>query len=226
MIRRLPKRLRYLLSDFISLLLVTLLRLWSASWRKDDTALKRVDFLIEQGEKLLFVFWHGNYLPLFPLLEGRDVMVFSSQSFRGEIIEKICHRFGYSSVQIPQHKPGGAYTFVRDNLQKHHAGALALDGPLGPYHNVKSGALRLAFDLGYLLVPISVASNPTLILNYRWDKREIPYPFARLAIAIGEPVHINDGLQNIDLAEWKAKLGTMMETTHRQADQNLENKSL
>lgn len=217
----LSKRWQNLKTGFISFFFVALLRLWSASWRKDDTELAYIDSLLNSGERLLFVFWHGKYLPLFTLLEGRNMMVFSSQSFRGEIIENICRRFGYASIQIPKHEPGEAYPFVKGALQLHNAGALVLDGPLGPYHDVKSGALRLASDLGFLLVPVSLASHPKLIMAGRWDKRELPHLFAKVVLCVGEPIHVPNHLSGEDISEWGARLRATMEKLDRKAEERL-----
>ena len=218
---KLYERWQKLKNGFISFVLATLLRLWSASWCKDDAALARVDSLLASDERLLFVFWHGKYLPLFTLLKGRKVLVFSSQSFRGEIIENICRRFGYASVQIPKHDPGGAYPFIKGALQLHNAGALVLDGPLGPYHDVKSGAVRLASDLGFLLVPVSVASHPKLVMDGRWDKRELPHLFARVVLSVGEPIHVPDHLDSKDILEWRTRLGAALESLDREAEEHL-----
>lgn len=219
-----PSRWRNAQTGFISSILALALRLWSTSWRKDDTELARIDKLLAANNRLLLVFWHGKYQPLFTLFEGRKAMVLTAQSFRGEVIEKICRKFGYISVQIPLHKPGEAYPFVRDTLQLHKSGALAIDGPLGPYHEVKPGAIRLAADLDFLLVPVSVASHPKRTMNNRWDKLELPYPFARVALAVGDPIHVPSGLSRKARSEWRAKLKLALARTDQAAEERLKRK--
>jgi lysophospholipid acyltransferase (LPLAT)-like uncharacterized protein len=50
----------------------------------------------------------------------------------------------------------------------------------------------------------------------KWDKFVIPWPFARIAIAIGEPVYIKKGLDAAALAEaqvlMEARMKNLFET--------------
>jgi lysophospholipid acyltransferase (LPLAT)-like uncharacterized protein len=113
---------------------------------------------------VLAVFWHGKYFPLFALAEGRSVTVFVGQSFRGEIIARLCRRFGFTTALLPAGEPHG---YMHAVLQTSKAGALAVDGPHGPFHEVKPGLVKLAADLQLAIVPVSVASRPRIVLTRR-----------------------------------------------------------
>jgi hypothetical protein len=80
-----------------------LLHLQAATWRTQIEGLERLDGRLARGERTLVTCWHGTYVPLLTLLRGRGACVFTSASFRGEIIASICHHFGYACAQLPDH---------------------------------------------------------------------------------------------------------------------------
>ena len=66
--------------------------------------------------------------------------------------------------------------------------AITVDGPLGPAYKVKPVVLHLASNLGWPIVPVSVASRRSLVFAKRWDRLEIPCPFTRVCFVVGEPI--------------------------------------
>jgi lysophospholipid acyltransferase (LPLAT)-like uncharacterized protein len=81
-------------------------------------------------------------------------------------------------------------------LAEARAGAVAVDGPLGPFHRVKSGVIRIASALGFELLPGSVDSRRKMVCYKRWDRMEIPMLFTRVCLVIGEPIQVPSGLRS------------------------------
>ena len=79
---------------------------------------------------------------------------------------------------------------MRRALERRPNGGIAVDGPLGPYHKVKRGAVKLAAELGYVVVPASATARRKRTIKHRWDRMEIPALFTRIGLAIGEPKKI------------------------------------
>lgn len=183
------------LASLIGKAFAALLKLLAMSWRSDSSQLARVDQAAANGTPIVAVFWHGSYLPLFALAAGRPVTVFTSQSFRGKIIVSICRAFGYSPQLLPSGRRG--YHAMRAVLlaQSQRQAeplivAIAVDGPLGPAHKVKPGALYIAAKLGAAIVPIRVTSHPNWFITSRWDKFKIPLPLAKVRLFVGAPITI------------------------------------
>lgn len=194
-----------------------LLRLLGATWRRETKELEALDGMLARGERVLAVFWHGGYLPLFFLFAGRSARILSSRSFRGEVIAEICRRFGYDGGSIPKPAGGTKRDAVRRALDGCRLAALAVDGPLGPFHVVRPGTVRLAADLALSVLPVAAAADRAWVLAGRWDRMEIPRPFARLSLVCGEPVHIPAGLAEEELAGWCAHLRESLEEAERRA---------
>jgi lysophospholipid acyltransferase (LPLAT)-like uncharacterized protein len=95
------------------------------------------------------------------------------------------------------------------------------DGPRGPLHEVKPGAIMLAQITGKPILPIAVAhawqyTFPT------WDSFELPLPFSRVSIVYGEPVKVARAMDTAALAEWQARLATQLLELRREAKAALE----
>jgi lysophospholipid acyltransferase (LPLAT)-like uncharacterized protein len=142
-------------------------------------------------EQVIVAFWHDTYLPLFALFGGRRAVVLIAPGFRGDVIAGICRAFGY----LPIHVGGPAKKSARETLKSALAtegciAAVAIDGPTGPRHAPKLGALRLARDLSLVIVPTLINAWPRLILRYRWDHMQVPLPFAKVTLGVGDPIRI------------------------------------
>ena len=77
------------------------------------------------------------------------------------------------------------------SIQKMRAGfdiAFAVDGPTGPLHKAKPGALFLAKKMDALIIPVSFSAQPSITMK-SWDEYILPKPFAHAVMFFGEPFH-------------------------------------
>lgn len=219
---RIGQRARQWAARFLALLGVSLLSLLHRSWKTEVAGLDRLENLLRSGRRVLVVFWHGKYIPFFTIFRGRGACIFTSQSFRGEIICGICRHFAHHCLTIPDHGGEGTLSLLRKALEGRQLAAIVPDGPRGPYHRVKPGVIRLAADIGLTLLPASVAAHPCLVLMRRWDRMEIPLPFSRVRLNIGMPVVIPGDLGGHSIGWWEEHLGEALETAGEQAEAGLE----
>lgn len=191
------------------------LRMAAQTWRKTVQGLDELDERLASGEGCLVVFWHGKYLALPPLLRGRRACVFTSCSHRGSLVAGICSRFGLIPVQIPDAKHDDKLEYMKQALREHCAGAIAVDGPTGPYHFVKRGAVTLASELGYCIVPVSVASDRAHVLSQRWDRMEMPKLFSRVCLGVASAIRVPPNLNEHEVLEWSDVLHDALEALDR-----------
>lgn len=173
---------------------------------------------------MMLCFWHGKYLPIFSLcrwlwIEQRDesACVFTSRSARGEVIAEICRHFGLDCIQIPDSGRKYSYQIMRDALASHSAGVIAVDGPLGPYRQVKQGAIRLASELGYYLVPASTSAQRTWVMAQRWDRMEVPVCFCRIGLSMGEPIFVPPNIDRAQIRGLTDRLYNTLQALERRA---------
>jgi len=168
-----------------------LLLAWSSLLRKNTTHLVKLRRYVDDGNQVLALFWHGNFFSLFVLARGTNAVVLTNDSFRGRVIAGICRRFGHTPVLLPAAISGnGLSHLIQLFTQRPGLVALALDGPTGPYHRIRSGAIYLSAQKGVRLVPIGVASQRKLALSCRWDRQQIPLPGSRVALAVGDMINL------------------------------------
>jgi lysophospholipid acyltransferase (LPLAT)-like uncharacterized protein len=95
------------------------------------------------------------------------------------------------------------------------------DGPRGPLHEVKPGAIMLAQITGKPILPIAVAHAWQYTFR-TWDAFELPLPFSRVAIVYGEPVKVARAMDAAALAGWQAQLAARLLELRREAQAALE----
>lgn len=76
------------------------------------------------------------------------------------------------------------YKYVKSD---HLSPLITPDGPRGPRFEFKGGALTIAQLCGVPVVPLAFAARPAKVLR-TWDKFVLPPPFARIVVAVGEPI--------------------------------------
>jgi hypothetical protein len=163
------------------------------------------------GTPFLVGFWHGKYVPLFVLLRGTRVNVFVGEGLRGTLIEAICRCFGFSPVLLPHGDRDRATERMRTALAGSLPCATAFDGPRGPARTVKPSLIALASAVGATILPVSMSARPCCVLRWRWDLREIPWPFARVQVRVGGPNQIPVGLSENAQAEWSQRVKSALE---------------
>ncbi|NOT63857.1 MAG: hypothetical protein HOP19_26885, partial [Acidobacteria bacterium] len=90
-----------------------------------------------------------------------------------------------------------------------------VDGPRGPQYEAKPGAVMLAAKSGAALLPFSISLDRCWRLR-SWDRLEIPKPFARVVVVIGERVRVPEDQGNDEV--WRARLQATLEALREQSD--------
>jgi len=194
-----------------------LLCLISSSWKLRDRGLSELDHHLSAGRPVIAVFWHEDFPALLPLLKGRNVCVFTSQSTRGNVIASMLIRFGYQPLQIPDRGGDRSLAIMKAALRDGHSGAIAVDGPLGPYHAVHRGAVCLAAALGFPIVPISISAANSWRIKKRWDRLALPKLFSRVRLVVGPALRIPENLSQAQMQHYQESVAKALETCARQA---------
>ena len=159
-------------------------------WRVDGYT--HYESIVAAGRQPIFAFWHGRILPATLFWRDRGIVVITSQNFDGEWIAGIIRRFGYGTARGSTSR-GGARALVqlRRDLAGGRPAAFTIDGPRGPARVAQPGAAFLAGATGQPLLPFHIEADRFWTAG-RWDSTQVPKPFARVGVAIGEPMMVAD----------------------------------
>lgn len=152
--------------------------------------------LRQAGQPAIICYWHQMHifcvwLMFAQIRKGMKVGFLISPSVTGEVPTAIARRRGAQVLRGSSTRSGGQA--LRDMYQAVTKGGISpvmtADGPKGPLHEFKPGALLLARMTGAPVVPMVYAAERCRNWN-SWDEFIVPRPFSRIAIAIGEPVTV------------------------------------
>jgi len=93
------------------------------------------------------------------------------------------------------------------------------DGPQGPRHVFKVGAVYLASQSGLPFVPITVSYGRYWRLN-SWDQFQLPWPFTWGVVHVGPAVAVPPDLDGSGLETWRLRLQETLQPHARTTDEH------
>ena len=146
--------------------------------------------LIRKGEKIIIVCWHGRMLlPIF-VHRNLHVQAMVSEHGDGELIAKTVERLGYSTVRGSSSRGGTkAFRQMLRAFKEHPVTTILPDGPRGPRHEFKPGAILLSQISGAYLLPMTFAAKWQISFN-SWDGFTMWLPFSKVCMCYGKPVQV------------------------------------
>lgn len=168
------------------------IRALAATYRWRVEGLEHYDAIISSGRQPILGFWHGRILPATYFFRNRGIVVMISLNFDGEWIGRTIQKFGYGVARGSTSRGGSrALVQMRRELSNGKPAGFALDGPRGPARVAQPGAVFLAGATGCPILPFHFEADRFWTAG-RWDRTQIPKPFARMGLAVGEPLAVAD----------------------------------
>ncbi|MCK5146005.1 lysophospholipid acyltransferase family protein [bacterium] len=173
---------------------------------------------LETGHKgQLFGFWHGRQFLLVPFFGKWHSTIMVDVSWIGSIIATLLQKYGYQITRGSSKRKGmHALLCMKKAIERGSNVGVALDGPRGPIYKSKPGIIFLAKKTRNSIIPIATHCDNSWVLNNTWDRYQIPKPFSKCRIVLGEPVYCSTGdnelttdlLDNI-LNDWQDKVNNV-----------------
>lgn len=139
----------------------------------------------------VFLFWH-DALMASPLLEWatalQPICVLISNSKDGDLPAEMGKQ--YRNVRVIRVKAASRTTALLQScevLEQRESLFITPDGPRGPRHKIKLGALYACQKAHASIIPVVYAASRQITLS-SWDRLRIPKPFSRLICSYLEPV--------------------------------------
>jgi lysophospholipid acyltransferase (LPLAT)-like uncharacterized protein len=193
-----PGRLRlYKFARPIALALMRMVWNWGREVR--IVGEEHVQAAIARAPSFIPVYWHQHQLMcgkyMFQIRAfGVKPGILVSPSVDGEFGAMLVRSLGGEVIRGSSTHTGARalrdfyQALVRDSISP----VITPDGPKGPAFKFKTGALLLAQISQRPIIPFSYYASWASRIS--WDRFVIPWPGARIVIAVGEPVYVPKGL--------------------------------
>ena len=215
--KRVQARLIPVIGYPIAALLTSTLR-----WRSEGD--EYYDAVIRSGRQPIMAFWHGRILPATHYFRRRNIVVITSENFDGEWIAGIIERFGYGTARGSTSRGAKrALLQLRREMAAGKPAAFTVDGPRGPARVAQPGAVWLAKATGNPILPFHIEADRYWTAR-SWDRTQIPKPYARASIAIGEPIAVAADAGDDDIERARALLEARLGALEARASLLLESR--
>jgi hypothetical protein len=167
-----------------------LIRLIGSTLRFRVEGREHWDEAARAGGLPVYTFWHDRIFAGTYFFRGRRIVVMTSRSFDGEYIARFIQRFGYGAVRGSSSRGAvGALVELAALVRRGCPAGFSIDGPRGPRHVAKMGAVLLAKKTGQPVLPFGVNAERFWSLR-SWDRMQIPAPFSRVTVRFAPPLRV------------------------------------
>ena len=144
------------LSRYVTPLLTLLYRLWCATLRYTVEGREGVDAYVKAQKPLVTCFWHDEMFSLMPIRKDWPLIAIVSQSKDGEYLAGVLEAIGMETARGSSSRGGirALLTTAKRMRTGDIHGCITVDGPRGPRHQVKEGAIFLAHKTPAHLAPV------------------------------------------------------------------------
>ncbi len=165
------------------------------------TFIKNINY--PKQDPVIFAMWHANQFSVHGLENRGNVNVLISTSLDGDIVSYVCENWGFKVKRGSAGKKGAIASTLQllECLKNNESIVLMVDGPRGPFHEVKKGAIALSRDSGVPIVPMHWYSPENTFKAFNsWDKMKCPVGICHIMNIYGDPIY-TDGKTDEEVAK-------------------------
>lgn len=158
------------------------------------------------GDAVIFACLHRDILPCLMFVRSARPHLLVSGSEDGAILVHALAGAGFGFVRGATGEGGGrALVELKRVLADGGAVGIAVDGPKGPYGEIRDGVGHLSRLTGRPVVPL--AAEPSRALRLRtWDRTVVPLPGTRVVMRVGESLCAGGGSPEDEVALMRTRL--------------------
>ena len=194
--------------------LLALYRVWCRTLNFEEEGRAAVDVLWQERKPMVFALWHDELFPLMHVRRELEIVTVVSQSRDGEYLARVLQGLGLHTARGSSSRGGvKALLQAARMMQKQNlCGCVTVDGPRGPRHRVKEGAIFLAHRAKAPNVPIRLFMGRTKVFAKAWDKFQLPLPGSDVRVVFGTPYHTaENALESPRLEDERQRLEAKLE---------------
>ncbi len=177
-----------------------------------------IDELEEKKSNYVLAFWHGSMLLSWYIHRRRDLVALISKSKDGDLLSNLLKYWNYTVVRGSSTEGGEvALGILIDYAKNNKSIVITPDGPKGPRHKLKAGAVITSKKSGIPLILMGVGFKNKKHLR-SWDKFEVPRLFSEANIIYSDPIYIKQDLTYEETSETIKKNEEILNNLHNEAN--------
>lgn len=163
---------------------------------------------------VIFCAWHNRLALALPAWRrfvqvrqpARRIAAIASASRDGTLVAEILRRFGAQPVRGSSSRRGlHALLELVEWAKLDYDLAITPDGPRGPLYSVQPGVASLAQMTCLPILPLSYSLTRKLTLK-SWDRFQIPLPFSRCDLHLGDLIEVPRSYRDRERAEVQERI--------------------
>ncbi len=169
-------------------------------------------------EPCIYAMWHADQFCIYGVPNKNKVSILISNSFDGDLVAYAVEGLGFKTVRGSAGKRGAIESSLKmvELLEAGESVALMVDGPQGPLHSVKNGAVRLAKMSGAPIVPMGWYCPQWNFINLpSWDKMTAPIGETKIVNLYGEPIYVPKDLPQDKEVEIRRQIKDSLDDIHK-----------
>ncbi|MGL6169479.1 MAG: lysophospholipid acyltransferase family protein, partial [Fusobacteriaceae bacterium] len=161
-----------------------------------DSTVKITQVFPENFDKksnFVLAFWHNKLVMTLLGVKFIEKKVgLASPSKDGELISVPLEKYGTELIRGSSDKESvkSLIKLIKKAKEGYTVGT-PVDGPKGPIYTVKPGMIYIAQKSGLPIVPMGVAYSSKWIFKRSWDQFQLPKPFSKGIVVLGEPYYVS-----------------------------------
>jgi lysophospholipid acyltransferase (LPLAT)-like uncharacterized protein len=168
---------------FFGLLIFVIYNCFRITWRIRVHEDHDLPDRIQSGENFILCHWHGDEIVLLSQVRRMQTTTMASLSRDGEIMSALYRLMGGNVVRGSSSRNAvGSFKSLLKIVLSGRRTSFAVDGPKGPLHQVKSGALEVSRVAQVPIFFAGVYCDRAWRFEKSWNKTYFPKPFAKISI--------------------------------------------
>ena len=157
-----------------------------------------VEELIASRKNFVVAFWHGSMMIGWYLHRDVNCAALVSKSKDGDVLANVLEKWNFKVVRGSSHIGGKeALDLMLDLAKQNFSLTITPDGPTGPVHKMKAGAVVTAKKSKIPLLLLGIGIKSKFVLK-SWDRFEVPKPFTKITALYSDPMYIDENLSYDD----------------------------